>query len=229
MTTYFVDVILPLHIRGTYTYRVPQEYNGVVSVGQRVVVQFGPKRLYSAVVRRIHQEAPHYRVKYILSILDAEPIVGEPQIRFWEWLAEYYMCYVGDVMAIAIPSVFRLASESSVSIHPDFSGELSNLSDNELRIVQLLTDHPVMTVDDISRAIGVQKMMPIINTMMEREIIVMDEELHQRFVPRTSQYVTLDKLYRDPSQAKELFDSLEKKKNAAKQVDVMLQFMRLSQ
>ena len=62
MTTYFVDLILPLHIRGTYTYRVPQEYNDVVSVGQRVVVQFGPKRLYSAIVRRIHQEAPHYRV-----------------------------------------------------------------------------------------------------------------------------------------------------------------------
>lgn len=229
MTTYFVDVILPLHIRGTYTYRVPQEYNDVVAVGQRVVVQFGPKRLYSAIVRRIHQEAPHYRVKYILSILDAEPIVGEPQMRFWEWLAEYYMCYVGDVMAVAIPSVFRLASESSVSIHPDFSGELSDLSDNELRIVQLLTDHPVMTVDDISRTIGVQKMMPIVNTMMEREIIVMDEELHQRYVPRTSQYVTLDEQYRDPLQAKELFDSLEKKKNAAKQVDVMLQFMRLSQ
>ena len=229
MTTYFVDVILPLHIRGTYTYRVPQEYNDVVSVGQRVVVQFGPKRLYSAIVRRIHQEAPHYRVKYILSILDAEPIVGEPQIRFWEWLAEYYMCYVGDVMAIAIPSVFRLASESSVSVHPDFTGELSDLSDNELRIVQLLTDHPVMTVDDISRAIGVQKMMPIINAMIEREIVVLNEELHQRFVPRTSQYVTLDEQYRDPLRAKELFDSLEKKKNAAKQVDVMLQFMRLSQ
>ena len=229
MTTYFVDVVLPLHIRGTYTYRVPQEYNDAVSVGQRVVVQFGPKRLYSAVVRRIHEEAPHYRVKYILAILDAEPVVGERQLQFWEWLADYYMCFVGDVMAVAMPSAFRLASESSLSIHPDFTGELSDLSDNELRIVQLLTDHPVMTVDDISRAIGVQKMMPIINTMIEREIVVLNEDLHQRFVPRTSQYVTLDEQYRDPLRAKELFDSLEKKKNAAKQVDVMLQFMRLSQ
>ena len=82
MNTYFVDVVLPLHIHGTYTYRVPQEYNDVVRVGQRVVVQFGPKRLYSALVRRIHEEVPNYRVKYILSILDAEPLVTERQFRF---------------------------------------------------------------------------------------------------------------------------------------------------
>lgn len=129
MDTYFVDVILPLHIHDTYTYRVPQEYNDVVQVGQRVVVQFGSKRLYSAVVRRVHQSVPRYMVKYVLSILDVEPIVNEKQLRFWEWMAEYYMCYVGDVMAVALPSAFRLASESSVSIHPDFTGELSNLTE----------------------------------------------------------------------------------------------------
>lgn len=230
MTTYFVDVILPLHIRDTYTYRVPQEYNDAIAVGQRVVVQFGPKRLYSAIIRRIHQEVPlHNKVKYILSILDNTPIVSEKQLQLWEWMAEYYMCYIGDVMAIAVPSVYKLASESSVTIHPDFTGELSNLSNNEIRIVQLLTDHPIMTVDDIGRAIGVQKMMPIINTMIEHDIIVMDEELRQRYVPRTLQYVTLDEQYRDALQAKELFDSLEKKKNASKQVDVLLQFMQASQ
>ncbi len=230
METYFADVILPLHIPGTYTYRVPQEYNDAVQVGQRVVVQFGAKRLYSAVVRRIHQEAPHYhRVKYILAILDAKPIVSESLFRFWEWIADYYMSYVGDVMAIALPTAFRLASESSVSIHPDFSGELSDLTDQELRVVQLLTDHPVMTVDDISRAIGVQKMMPLLNTMIEREIIVMDEELRQRFTPRTSAYILLSEEYADPKRIKELFDVLEKKKTTQKQVDVLLKFMQMSQ
>ena len=229
MVTYFADVILPLHIHGTYTYRVPQEYNDAVRVGQRVVVQFGPKRLYSAVVRRIHEDAPHYRVKYIMAILDTEPLVSESLFRFWEWIADYYMCYVGDVMAIALPSAFRLASESSVSIHPDFSGELSNLTDNELRVVRLLTDHPVMTVDDISRAIGVQKMMPLLNTMIEREIIVMDEELHQRFTPRKSAYIILSEDYSRQDSLKSLFDSLEKKKNTQKQVDLLLKFMQMSQ
>ncbi len=229
MVTYYADVILPLHIHGTYTYRVPQEYNDAIRVGQRVVVQFGPKRLYSAVVRRIHEQAPHYRVKYIMAILDAEPLVSESLFRFWEWIADYYMCYVGDVMAIALPSAFRLASESSVSIHPDFSGELSNLTDNEMRVVRLLTDHPVMTVDDISRAIGVQKMMPLLNTMIEREIIVMDEELRERFTPRKSAYIALAEDYAEQERLKALFDSLEKKKSTQKQVDLLLKFMQMSQ
>ena len=229
MDTYFVDVILPLHIHDTYTYRVPQEYNDVVQVGQRVVVQFGSKRLYSAVVRRVHQSVPRYMVKYVLSILDVEPIVNEKQLRFWEWMAEYYMCYVGDVMAVALPSAFRLASESSVSIHPDFTGELSNLTENELRVVQLLAEYRVMTVDDIGKAIGLQKMMPILNTMVERGIIIVDEELRQRFVPRTSSYISFSPEYQDPASVKALFDSLEQKKNTQKQLDVLMKYIQMSQ
>lgn len=229
MTTYFIDVILPLHIPDTYTYRVPQEYNDAVRVGQRVVVQFGPKRLYSAVVRRIHEEVPqHFQPKYVLAILDADPIVSEEMFRFWEWIARYYMCYVGDVMAVAIPSALRLASESAVTIHPDFSGELSDLTDNEMRVVRLLYDHPVMTVDDIGRAIGVQKMMPLLNTMIEREIIVMDEELRQRYTPRTSTFVTIDEAFSDRDRIKELMGVLEQKKSTQKQVDLLVKFLQMS-
>lgn len=228
MTTLFAEVLLPLHIPGTYTYRVPNEYNDDIRVGQRVVVQFGSKKLYSALVRSIHHEVPSYKVKYILSILDPKPMVSQQQFCFWEWIASYYMCYPGDVMAIALPNAFRLASESSVSIHPDFSGELSDLTDNELRVVQLLSDHPVMKLDDISRAIGLQKIMPLINTLIERQIVIMDEDLRQRFSPRTSQWIGLSPEYHDEARCKELFDSLEQKKTTQKQVALLLRFMQLS-
>ncbi|MCQ2260959.1 MAG: primosomal protein N' [Bacteroidales bacterium] len=229
MNTFFVDVILPLHIHDTYTYRVPQEYNDAIQVGQRVVVQFGTRKLYSALVRRVHENVPNYSVKYVLAVLDEFPIITEQQFQFWEWMANYYMCYVGDVMAIALPSAFKLASETSVSIHPDFSGELSDLTYNEIRVVQLLSEHPVMTVDDISRAIGVQKMLPLLNTMIERGITIMDEELHQRYKPRTSTFISLAPEYQQADKARELFDSLEKKKSTQKQVDVLLKFMQMSQ
>ena len=104
--TFFVDVLLPLHLPDTYTYRVPFDYNDYIRVGQRVVVQFGSKRLYSAIVRRVHETVPSYTTKYVLSILDLEPVVTERQLLFWEWMAAYYMCYPGDVMAVAIPSGF---------------------------------------------------------------------------------------------------------------------------
>ncbi len=226
---YYVDVLLPLHLPGTYTYRVPQEYNGQVHVGARVVVQFGAKnaRMYSAVVRRIHQEAPLWKSKYIMAVLDTDPIVTERQLAFWEWMARYYMCTPGDVMAVALPAGLKLASESAVAIHPNFTGELSSLTKYERIVVDLLSEHPVMRVIDISRAIGVQKIMPLIRGMIEREVVMMDEELRQRFVPKKVSYVLLSDDYLNEASRKALFDELERKKRV-KQVEVMMHFLQLS-
>ncbi len=226
---YYVDVLLPLHLPGTYTYRVPQEYNASVAVGMRVVVQFGQKsgKMYSAVVRRLHQEQPRYQCKYILAVLDVSPIVTPRQLDHWEWLARYYMCSPGDVMAVALPSGLKLASESALAIHPDFSGELSELSKHELQIVQLLSDHPVMRVVDISRAIGVQKIMPIIRGMIERQIVMMDEELRERFTPRRSAYLLLAEPYRYEEAQRELFNNLECKRRL-KQVELLMQYLQRS-
>lgn len=226
--TYFVDVMLPLHLPETYTYRVPREYNGQVQTGVRVVVQFGQKRIYSALVRRVHTDAPRWRCKYIMGVLDLEPIVGERQMLFWEWMARYYMAYPGDVMAVALPAGLKLASESAVTIHPDFDGDLSRLTKYELMVVNLLTDHPVMKLVDLSRALGIQKIMPLIRGMMEREIVMLDEELRERFVPRKSTYIRLAERYCDDAEAKQLFDSLEKHKRI-KQIGLLMQFMQLSQ
>lgn len=224
---YFVDVLLPLHIPNCYTYRVPQEYNGQLRSGQRVVVQFGRQRIYSALVRRIHTQQPQWKSKYIMGILDTAPIVTELQMEFWEWMARYYMCYPGDVMAMALPAGLKLASESAVAIHPDFDGELSALSKQERQVVQLLSDHPVMRVADIGRALGVQKVMPLIRTMIENSIIVMDEELRQRFVPKTSTYVRFSDTYSTEEAQRQLFDDLDRK-NRTKQTELLMLFMQLS-
>ncbi len=224
---YYADVMLPMHLPDYYTYRIPQEYNGKVQAGARVVVQFGRQRLYSALVRRVHETPPQCKSKYILAILDTEPIVTERQMEFWEWLARYYMCYPGDVMAVALPAGMKLASESAVTIHPDFDGELSRLSKREMQVVQLLSDHPVMKVEDIGRALGLQKVMPLIRTMIEREVIVMDEELRDHFAPRTSTYISLAQPYTDEAQLRQLFDALEAKKRT-KQVEVLITLLRLS-
>ena len=229
MTVYYVDVLLPLHLPACYTYRVPRELNDEVAVGKRVVVQFGAKsdKMYSALVRRIHTTAPQWKSKYILSVLDEESVVTLRQMEFWEWMAHYYMCYPGDVMAVAMPAGMKLASESSISIHPDFDGELTRLTKYELQIVNILTEHPVMRMIDISRAIGVQKIMPLIRTMIEREIVVMDEELRERFVPRKSVYVRLADEYSSDEAQRALFDDLERKRRT-KQVELLMQYLQMS-
>ena len=225
--TYFVDVVLPLHLPQYYTYRVPLEYNDGIMVGQRVVVQFGGSKVYSAVVRKVHQQAPDYaNVKYILGILDPQPVVSELQLEFWEWIAQYYMCCVGDVMAVALPSAYRLQSESFIEVHPDFSGEISNLSANEMKVLELLSTNGSAKVSDITKALNFKKILPLLKTMIEKKIIIMDEELKQRYTPKTETYLKLSPEYLDPDKGRELFDSLEGKASSHKQLEVMLKFMQ---
>ena len=111
--TYFVDVILPLSIPTTYTYRVPYDLNSEVSEGIRVIVPFGKSKYYTAIVRKVHQEVPtKYAAKYIEGVLDTNRIVTPNQFKLWDWIASYYMADIGDVMNAALPSNFKLASET---------------------------------------------------------------------------------------------------------------------
>lgn len=228
MTTLFVDVLLPLHLPGTYTYRIPAEYNSAIGVGQRVVVQFGSKRLYSALVRRVHDQAPQYSTKYILSILDLEPIVDEKQLKFWEWMASYYMCYPGDVMAVAIPSAFRLSSDSYIVVHPDFEGDYSELNENEIKILDVLSRKGRIEVSEVASITGSLKIMPIIKSMIEKKIVLMDEELKQRYTPKRSTWIAIDEAYRNETAMRELFDQLEKNQRNQKQLLVLMKFVQMS-
>lgn len=230
---YYVDVLLPLHLPDTYTYRLPRELAGEVRVGMRVAVQFGQKRIYSALVRRIHTKAPQFKAKYIMGLVDNEPLVTERQMEFWEWMARYYMCYPGDVMALALPAGLKLASESMVMMHPDYDGDLTSLSKYEMQIVTLLGEHSLMSVMDIGRAVGVKKIMPLLQGMMERRIVMMEEELRERFVPRKTTYVNISPALRlesgelDEAKVKEFLDELERRRRT-KQVEVMLQMLQLT-
>ncbi len=227
----YVDVLLPLHLPGTYTYRVPRELNDAVRTGLRVAVQFGQRKIYSALVRRIHNEAPRWKSKYIMGLVDDEPLVTERQMEFWEWLAHYYMCYPGDVMAMALPAGLKLESESMVTMHPDFDGDLSSLSKYELMIVNLLGEHPQVRVMDIGRAIGVQKVMPLLRGLMERSVVILEEELHERFVPRKVQYVNISPTLRsadgtlDEKLVGTFIDDLEHRRRTA-QVALMLKVIQ---
>ena len=225
--THYAEVLLPLHLPQAYTYRLPRELEGRVAVGCRVVVQFGRTRLYSALVRRIHTNQPPWRTKYVIDVLDSEPVVTERQMQFWEWMARYYMCYTGDVMAMALPAAMKLQSESAVSINPEWDGELSALGRYETQIVQLLASHPVMKVADLGRAIGVQKVMPLLRGMLERGIVSLDEELRERFRPRRSAFLLLPEAYRDEARLKEAMDNLERRRRT-KQLDVLLRFLQAS-
>jgi len=225
--TLFVEVILPLAIAINYTYRVPYEMNGLVAAGKRVVVQFGKSKLYTAIIARISEQAPDkYEAKYLLEILDTEPVVNARQLYFWQWMADYYLCNIGEVMNAALPSALKLASETKVALNKGFEFDRTLLNDREYLIVDALEIQPELTVSDIAKLLGQKTVMPILKLMFEKNIIHISEEVSDRYKPRKRTFITLNPVYHNQDQLKELFAILEKR--APKQADAVLAYIQLS-
>ena len=224
-TTLFADIILPLPMPGYFTYRIPYDMNAQVMVGQRVVVQFGQKKIYTGLIRRLHENVPSgYTIKYIVSILDVVPIVNEKQFQFWEWIADYYMCNPGDVMHAALPPAFKLASESKVVINPDFDGDYSTLNQNEYLVAEALLSRDSITVNEISNLTGLLKVIPLLKTLIEKGVVLTLEEISERYKPKVETYVSLSEKYQDQNNLHKLFDELEKK--SFKQLQMLQLFMQ---
>jgi primosomal protein N' (replication factor Y) len=225
--TLFVEVILPLAIAKNYTYRVPFEMNNAVMVGKRVVVQFGKSKLYTAIIAAISNRAPEkYQAKYVIELLDDTPVVSEWQLQFWQWLAEYYMCNMGEVMNAALPSALKLASETRIMLNKDFVFDRAALHDKEFLIVEALDIQPELTVSDIAKLLGQKTVMPILKLLFEKNIIHISEDISDRYKPRTRTFLTLNPVYHDQGNLKELFSILEKR--APKQADAVLAYIKLS-
>lgn len=226
--TLFADLLLPLPVPGTFTYRVPYELNDQIKVGIRVVVQFGVRKIYTAVVVRIHEKPPEGRIpKYILTCLDETPIVNPLQLTFWEWIATYYLCYPGEVMNAALPSALKLASESKIALKPgiDFKGMV--LNEKEALLIEALHNRLIIPVSDIARILDQQKVIPVIKTMIDKGLIVVEEELRNPWKPKMVTLVTLNPaLAGDETAMKELFDRMERK--ARKQLEILMTYIRLS-
>ncbi len=225
--TLFVEVILPLAISKNYTYRVPFEMNDAVMVGKRVVVQFGKSKLYTAIISSISKLAPEkYQAKYIIELLDDRPLVTGEQLHFWYWLAEYYMCNVGEVMNAALPSALKLASETRIMLNKGFDYDKATLHDKEFLIVEALDIQPELSVNDIIKLLGQKTVMPILKLLFEKNIIHISEEVSERYKPRTRTFITLNPIYHNQDNLKELFIILEKR--APKQADAVLAYIKLA-
>lgn len=231
MTTYFADVLLPLPLPNLFTYRIPQDMNGAVCFGVRVVVPFGRNKLYSALVVKVHTEAPkQLSTKYILDIIDDSPVITETQFRFWQWISEYYLCTLGEVMAAALPSALKLAGETNVMLHPAFEGDITSLTPNETKVLEYLSYRQYMTVQELSKVANMPKIMPVIKSLVEKEIVITDEEIKNPYKPKTETFIKLSEPYcKSDDSLNALIDSLSHSKQCEKQVDALLYFIMLRQ
>jgi len=223
--TIFIDVILPLAVPNLYTYRVPFELNEFVRIGQRVVIPFGRSKLYTAIVKKVHYTPPKYTTKYIEFILDEYPIVTETQLKLWDWISEHYMCHIGEVMLAALPSSLKLASETKVLLNDRFSGELSSLNDQEYLIVDALELRSVLSLGEIGEILDIKTVYPIVKRLIDKGVVIAEEELKESYRPKKVKYVELTKEYQHEEKIEGLFDEL---KRAVKQQELLMLYLQLS-
>lgn len=225
--TKFVDVVLPLAIPNLLTYRVPRELEEEVMVGQRIVVQLGKSKLYTALIRKIHSTAPvRYEAKYIETVLDDKPIVNVAQFKLWQWIASYYMCTVGEVMNAALPSSLKLASETKVMIDDDWDGLVDDLGDKAFIVVEALQVQETLTLKDISDILGQKSVQPIINQLVDAGVVITEEDMKRKYRPKVVEYVNLSPHAREEENLRNILDDLEKR--APKQMEMLMTFLKMS-
>lgn len=223
---FFVEVILPLSLAKTFTYRISEAEFNYIKKGMRVAVPFGKSKIYTALVIELHQNAPTlYEAKEIHQILDEKPLVTEIQIAHWQWIASYYMCAIGDVYRGAIPSALLLESETVISQKQDVFVDESQLSDDEFLIYKALQQQSSLKVQDIIAILNKKNIFPILQKLIDKNILVLQEEMLENYKPKLVRYVRLNAKFDSNEGLGELLETL---KNATKQKEIVLSYFQLS-
>jgi primosomal protein N' (replication factor Y) len=224
MQTLFVDVILPLPLPNLYTYRVPSSLNNFVKIGSRVVVQFGQKKILTAIIYQIHEKPPKlYEAKHLLSLLDENPLINTTQLKFFNWISNYYMCHFGEVLNASLPSGLKISSESRVQINPSFLIDGIELAESERCLISELLNRESMTYSEISVLLNIKSVYSVIQSLIKKNAIILFEEIKEKYRPKIVKRVKLSEKYlRDKSAFQLLLESLESK---PKQVEIILKYI----
>jgi len=221
----YIDVILPLPLPKLFTYSVPDDMLNVELKGKRVVVQFGRKKIYTALVKTSHNNKPkEYETKDIVTVLDAIPIVNDFQFKFWDWIADYYMCTIGEVFKAALPSGLKLESETKVLYNPDFK-DLDSLKPHEELLHKTLESKSVLSIKEINDLFEEKNPLLVIKSMLDINAVKVEEKLIEKYKPKLTTFIRLNKEYLPEEKMKHLFEILEK---APKQLELLLSYITLS-
>ncbi|MCL1943316.1 MAG: primosomal protein N' [Candidatus Azobacteroides sp.] len=221
---YYIDAILPLPLADFYTYKIPGHLIDEVKIGCRVVVSFGKKKFYTAIVIRIHDKAPEYETKEITSVLDHTPIVTSQQLKLWEWVASYYQCTLGEVYNAALPAGLKPGSETTVFYNPDFYPE-TELTEKEQRILSEFAAKDKLTLSELQKSSGIKNVPAAVKTLLEKNALLINEEVKQGYKAKTETYLRLSEDFSGRDRLEKVFDELSR---APKQLHVLMTFLDLS-
>ncbi|HXJ98718.1 MAG TPA: primosomal protein N' [Gelidibacter sp.] len=224
--SHFIDVILPVPLEKLFTYGITQAESEFLKPGMRVAVPFGKSKIYTGLVFAIHQQQPlAYEAKDIHQILDEAPIITQNQLAHWQWIANYYLCTLGDVLRAALPNSFLLESEAVITKNDDKVINESDLRDDEFLVYEALHHQSSLKLHDLVNILDKKNVLSVINSLLEKEAILLQEEVYEKYKPKLVRYVKLNSQY---SAADKLQELLEELSRAPKQRDVIMTLFSIS-
>lgn len=222
---FFIEVVLPLSLPKPFTYAVNEAEYAFIQTGMRVAVPFGRNKIYTGLVLRKHQTPPQlYEAKDIHQILDDFPLVTESQLNHWQWIADYYMCSIGEVYKSAMPSGFLLESETIITSRPDFNSETEQLSDDEYLIYEALQRQSALKVQEVVSILNKKTILPVINRLIAKNAISLQEEVNEKYKPKTTRYIRLQPEFTQQDQLSGLMEVLSR---AQKQREAVMLYFQL--
>lgn len=193
---HFIDVILAIPLERMFTYSITKAESEFLKVGMRVSVPFGKTKIHTGLVGAIHTNAPQiYEAKEIHQILDEKPIVTQKQLEFWQWISKYYMCTVGEVMRASLPNAFILESETLISRNLKKEINNTDLKDDEFIVFEALHHQSTLKIQEISNILSKKNVLPVIKRLIEKEVILLQEEVYEKYKPKYVRYVKLQAEY----------------------------------
>ena len=222
----YAELILPFPLYKTFRYKIPPEFQPDVDIGKRVLVQFGKKKIYTGVVLELHHQEPEtYKAKDILDVLDEKAVVLPVQIELWNWIAHYYCCSLGEVMAAALPASMKIESESRIILNHDFEGNIHFLHENERIIAESLGNTQELSLSEIEEILQIKNVFPYLKSLYNQGVIFFREEVLDSYKAKTENFIRLHPDFKDEKKLKKLFTELSR---APKQLDLLLAWQYLA-
>jgi len=221
----YIEVIVPLAIDGTLTYRVDEPFDITPQEGMRVLVPLGKKKIYTGIIYKLNSnQSADYDTKAIICIIDSEPAITQKQIKLWEWIAEYYMCSLGEVYKAAMPSALKLESETKIHINEDFEAT-SALPTTQQRILDILSDGKEHNIDELARQLEIKTIIRHINHLLDIDAIIVEEHVDEKYKVKLTYKVALHPEISTPERLQRALDTLQR---ATKQQQLILEYLHLS-
>ncbi|GAA4327866.1 replication restart helicase PriA [Flaviaesturariibacter amylovorans] len=221
----FAEIVIPLALPKNYTWEIPAHLQEGLRIGCRVEVNLGKHKKYSGIVKAIHPDKPKgFETKEILNVLDHEPVIHAWQLRFWEWLADYYMATEGEVMAAALPAHFKLSSETILVFNEEFGDDFSTLDSEEYLVAEALLMKQELRLTEVQGILDSTHVYPIVNRLMGKKVCFVWESLKEKFAPRKETFVLLEPEYSNEDRLSELLNNWSR---APKQMELLLGYLHL--